>query len=220
MKKILLPLFPTLERYAIACSAALVGGSASGAVIHYDLTGADVPLSDTEFLFIDVDAGTFAISDTAPVGYDLNFFAVDQSDGLFQFQSPTGGALGFTSGPYAYIDQLGAGVDVDALAGTFLSDGIMAAGYPLANLAEWNGGVTSGYVGFQFQPGATTYYGWARLSVSADLLGNPVATVHEMAYENTGASIATGAVPEPSALGLLAAGAAGLAFWRRNRRPA
>jgi hypothetical protein len=212
-----------LDRHFLACSAAgaaAIGAtSADAAIIYHQLTGATVPLSETQFLFINADGGTFFVGVSAPQGYDLNFFASAQSDGLFQFQAPVGGgALGFTSGPYTYIQKLIEGATVDNTGG-FLLEGIMAAAQPDPNLAEWNGGVTDGYVGFQFDLNSVTLYGWARLNVEANLLGNPVATVLDYAYEDSGAPIEVGVVPEPSsmALGCLAAGAAGLALWRRKR---
>jgi len=209
-----------LDRHFLACSvagvAALGATSADAAIVYHSLTGANVPQNNTEFLFIDVDAGTFLVATTAPLGYDLNFFYRTASSGLLRFQTQTpNGALGFTSAPYGYIDKLASGITVDGAAITFLDTGILAAAQPPATLAEWNGGVTGGFVGFRFKPGATTFYGWARLNVTSGF----AATVVDFAYENTGAAITTAAVPEPStlALGCLAAGAAGLTLWRRKR---
>lgn len=77
---------------------------------------------------------------------------------------------------------------------------------------------------FSFTSGAVNggnpVYGWARLDIP---LGNAFAgtLITEWAYDDTGASIALGAIPEPSGLALLAAGAAGGAacFHRfRSRR--
>jgi hypothetical protein len=42
--------------------------------------------------------------------------------------------------------------------------------------------------------------------------------VHDWAYENSGDSIQTGAVPAPGALGILAAGASGLGLLRGRKR--
>jgi hypothetical protein len=213
-----------LDRHFLTCSAAgaaaLGASSAEAGIVYHALTNANVPLSATEFLFINVDAGTFAVSNTAPLGYDLNFFALSQSDGLFQFQAaPGGGGLGFAYGGYNYISKLTNGFMVDNT-GVFLTSGIMAAAQPDPNQAEWNGGVTNGYVGFEFDLNGDTRYGWARLNLNANLLNDPVATVLDFAYEDSGLGIEVGAVPEPStlALGCLAAGAFGLTLWRRKRK--
>jgi hypothetical protein len=79
---------------------------------------------------------------------------------------------------------------------------------------------STGYVGFQFDPdgiaGAQTFYGWAQMKVGGGASGN--GNVISWAYDDTGAPIQAGAVPEPGSLALLALGAAGVASWRR--RPA
>lgn len=70
---------------------------------------------------------------------------------------------------------------------------------------NWNPD-SSGYFGFRFDPsGSQTLYGWGQLSISAN--GNTM-TLVDYAYDNSGASILTGAtaaVPEPSVslLGLM-----------------
>ena len=62
-------------------------------------------------------------------------------------------------------------------------------------------------------------YGWIRVN-GGPTQGFP-ATIVDWAYEDSGGGILTGAtqVPEPSslALGFLAAGAAGVAAWRRRK---
>ena len=82
--------------------------------------------------------------------------------------------------------------------------------------AQFNN-VTDAFVGLSFPAGGNTYYGWVRVDVD-NAAGSFV--VKDWAYEsNAGQGIVTGAgiVPEPGALGLLAAGATGLAAMRRRR---
>jgi hypothetical protein len=82
---------------------------------------------------------------------------------------------------------------------------------------------TVGIIGFIFDIASVdgfavsttfTNYGWFRLEVNAATGGKIV----DWAYESTpGLAIAAGAVPEPSALGLLAMGAMGVGGLRRRR---
>ena len=88
----------------------------------------------------------------------------------------------------------------------------------------------STYLAFEFrdssQAGSPMRYGWVEISLANGNLitGNdfPMLTIAGWAYENSGAEIPTGAVPEPGsasllALGALAFGAKGVRSWRRNR---
>ena len=68
--------------------------------------------------------------------------------------------------------------------------------------SNWDAAST-GYFGFRFNPsGSQTLYGWGQLSLSAD---STTMTLVDYAYDDTGASILTAAVPEPSVslLGLM-----------------
>jgi len=83
------------------------------------------------------------------------------------------------------------------------------------------------YLAFKFkdstQVGSPVYYGWIDASLSNPLSGSgPDVTIFSYAYDNTGAKIPMGAVPEPGsaallALGALALGAQGVRSWRRKR---
>ena len=88
----------------------------------------------------------------------------------------------------------------------------------LAGTAFYNFVGSGGYVGLQWDiGGGDVRYGWARVDVTAD--NNGTATLFSYAYEETpNTAIAAGAVPEPSALGLLAAGGGAIALANRRRR--
>ena len=77
---------------------------------------------------------------------------------------------------------------------------------------------TPGYFGFKFTgSNNTTEYGWGTLLVTGSPIGQGF-TIQNAYYDNTGAPITVGAVPEPSSMALLALGATGLAAWRMRRK--
>ena len=74
----------------------------------------------------------------------------------------------------------------------------------------------TGYLGFEFTDpnnAAQTDFGWVRIGENAH---QTALTIFSAAYDNTGAPILAGAVPESTSVGLLAAGACGLGLWRRQ----
>jgi hypothetical protein len=84
------------------------------------------------------------------------------------------------------------------------------------------------YLAFQFKDsshGNAVVYGWVELSEHFPASGGPEVTIFGYAYDNTGAPVATGIVPEPAsgsllAFGAMTLGAAGVRNWRRRRAQA
>ena len=73
---------------------------------------------------------------------------------------------------------------------------------------------SGGYLGIQTSQG---YFGWMDLLIEPGAAGgNTRITVRGWAYDDSGAAIQAGAVPEPTSLMLLAAGAVGTAVRRRR----
>jgi len=78
---------------------------------------------------------------------------------------------------------------------------------------------STGYIGFRFDPesvaGVQTWYGWAQMSIGNNVDTN--GSVVSWAYDDSGAGITVGAIPEPSSLAALAMGAVGLLTIRQRR---
>ncbi|WOO39982.1 hypothetical protein [Rubellicoccus peritrichatus] len=79
---------------------------------------------------------------------------------------------------------------------------------------------TPRFIGFSFTPDSTKLHGWASVTLSTGGFSG-IVTINNWAYEDSGAAITMGAIPESSdvALGLggLALGAVGLRSWRKNK---
>lgn len=89
---------------------------------------------------------------------------------------------------------------------------------------RWHGKGTD-FVGFRFNNGGGRQYGWARVHMDGSA-SNFSFTVIDYAWADPGEPIKAGqtsssslaGVPKQGSLGLLALGAAGLVFWRHQRK--
>ena len=122
---------------------------------------------------------------------------------------------GGVAGPYAYPSNLayGAALSAQSFGVAASSRGDMAWGGGYSNSQFLSAGTA--YVGFQFDLGGGTQYGWAELTMD----GAPQNTGHfvRYAYGMVGDSVSVGEVPAPGSVAALALGAAGLGGFRRRR---
>jgi hypothetical protein len=228
MKSTPTPVLPSqldsqLNRHFLACSAfvgtavLMATSKADASVVYSGLLNINVPTTNgTGGIYFDLTlpgssfiptkgggGATEGLSTLLP-GWDVNFYKSGTGNLRWYYN---GGALAVFNGAN-HVAALGAGVEIDGSAslGTFQT-----------MVPEFTG--TTAFMGLEFFDAGNARFGWIRIS-GGPTAGFP-ATIVDWAYENSGAGILTGAgiIPEPSslALGCLAAGAAGLAAWRKRK---
>lgn len=205
--------------YATAGAAtALAGVNSAEADIHYS------GMLNVPFPAQSSSVGTFALDNGAVIRFaNINSYYSSAGVALFRIQGAAVSNMfrGSAVGGFRYPSNLASNALVSggpfaahnanffatlAYAGGFAHSKFLAAG--------------TGFIGFRFNGGGGIEYGWARVTMEG-APGNGF-TLVDYAWGDTGTAIMAGqtAVPEPGSLGLLAIGAAGLLFWRKQRSKA
>lgn len=220
-----------LNRHFLACSAfigtaaLMTSQNAEASIVYSGIQNAPVA-STNGFggVYIDVDgmswlnpsAGSGVGAGLLP-GWDIQPYRGSGTFGnalrIYTAISPSSAEMVMDSD--AVVAMLDSGATIDSSL-TFDTEEEIAA--------DWTtGGI--GYMGFRFSPSGTPLYGWMRVQTGSGDPGNGggpgfPATVIDWAYEDSGAGITVGVVPEPStiALGLLSAGAVGVAAFRKRKK--
>ena len=209
---------------AAAAASTFAGAGSAEAEIHYSgdvfiiLTGnaqATLPLSSGAYLvFQNIDPGT-------TFWQDLDFLIKGAISGSARDD--------FTTFYRAFLSNLPSRENVSA--GKFSS---VAAnpnrGVLISNFSDGDFGPIDegprGFIGFRFNTGKGTQYGWARIKVNIDTHFRIHAAIKDYAWGDVGDAILTGqkqslqganAKSIAGSLGLLAFGAQGLDAWRAPR---
>ncbi len=208
-----------LAAYAAIAGAALAAPalpSANADVVYSGIVNINIP-STVSGIYLNVATGVFDTTPSGAPGWDLNLWS---SSGLsiWANDSPNDGVLSdFPGGDSATaVDNIPFGTLIDSSYTYGQLNSVETTG-PTAFVLNNN----QNLFGFRFLNEGTGQYdfGWGQVSLSSTYEGQPRLLI-SYGYDNTGAPIAAGAVPEPSTFALLsviAAGAVGVRAWRKRK---
>ena len=199
------PLFLLIPIAALASTshAAIVTSGLRDIVITATFTG----------VYLDLDGGGGGLVAEEATGWDINpFFG---GEGIAN--SPSFHPVAATLVLDAPVLNLTLGQTVNGasvFASTYPGGYSSSATHIGTNPGQFISG-SEGYIGFNFTPngGGGPLYGWMRVELSNT---GSTGLIREWAYENSGAAITVGAVPEPSAALSLLAGMAAFCYRRRR----
>lgn len=219
----------TTKRWAAYAAA---GAAGAVAVLGPQAADAEVTVVDVNVTLMDQNIGdgyfdVFGPYTFGAAGASFVFQQAFSETGTSVGQLVAVGAgnftfVGFGAGAYFYPSNLayGANISTQAFGVAAGNRGDMAWGAGYTN-SQWLAAGT-GYVGFRFDLGGGTQYGWAEVAVD----GAPGNTGFFSSYgygavgDQVLAGVRPAGVPEPGSLGMLALGGIGLLSWRRKRSAA
>ncbi len=231
--------------YSVAAAAAgvtmlaLAPPAAAEVVVH----GTNLPInpSPSNFTSVPLDINRDGISD---FNFSLSSFAYHSFNADLFLIPATGNAVVGNKGPvFAYAAVLARGAKIGPSAHFTSSargldmiershgEAISSTFYSRKLYGNWSGNPPNRYIGVKFLIDGETHYGWVRFSVTSGPHRPISALITAYAYETVANKRILAGIPEGSAsiqaepkaeslghpsLGMLAAGADGLALWRRD----
>ena len=210
-----------LTLLALATGLAVLG-EVRGAIVYF--SDQDISIPNTYAgVSVDLETGDWSTSLNGLAGGDANFFlggARVSNDAYAYAIDASWQPVRTGTGNTDAIVQLDVGTTIDISTASY-STGFGASGQINSHFGGGSGFTvgTPGYLGFSLisdnpaNPGnPLTVFGWALVTLRNN---DGVGMLHEWAFENTGAAIQVGAVPEPRAA--LLGGLGLLALLRRRR---
>ena len=207
-----------LAAYSAAAAATVVASqdrSANAGEIVHDLIP-DVTTGNYPGLLFNVISGATALAPASTGNSATGSFRIASYNGFPYIAGPANSVAAGFVGPGGfgpddfYLTRLSVGDPVSSLK-NFGAETVPLVYGPYGYLSNFVN--ARGFVGLQFDIGGSLHYGWADMT---NLGSNNGTILHAFGYNST-AGAASHPVPEPSSIMLLAAGAAGLAGWRRRR---
>ncbi|MEM7453783.1 MAG: PEP-CTERM sorting domain-containing protein [Planctomycetota bacterium] len=210
------------SKYAAAAAAGAVTVVGAQSTVDADITIMDVNTSLVDRSQGDGYFDTFGPYSFGGAGASFSFQQAfnETASGEGQLLVIGAGSIqiaGQAVGPYFYPSNLAYGQAVSTASFNLNAGdrGDMAWGAGYSGSQFTNAGV--GYVGFSFDLGNGTQYGWAEV----DVAGAPVNTATFLRYgwgmPGDQVLAGVGQIPEPGSLGVLAMGSVGLLAWRRRK---
>src|SRR5260370_15846218 len=231
--------------YSVAAAAAgvsmlaLAQSAAAEVVVH----GTNLPInpSPSNFTSVPLDINRDGIAD---FNFSLSSFAYHSFNADLFGTAAAGNAVVGNKGPvFAYAAVLARGAKIGPSAHFTSSargfdmiershgEAISSTFYSRKLYGNWSGNPPNRYIGVKFLIDGETHYGWVRFSVTSGPHRPISALITAYAYETVANKRILAGIPQGSAstqadtqaenlghpsLGMLAAGTAGLALWRRG----